>query len=85
MLENIKYVQSFFRAVRYNGIWKGRDSMMKFKVAQGCCFCSECLFACPRKAITMDKNGAHIDPDKCVGCGLCADNCASEAIVPYEA
>jgi Pyruvate/2-oxoacid:ferredoxin oxidoreductase delta subunit len=33
----------------------------------------------------MDKNGAHINPELCVGCGLCAQNCASEAIVAVEA
>ena len=43
-----------------------------------------CEDACPVGAITMDKNGAHIDLEKCVGCGKCAKNCASEAIVKIE-
>ena len=58
--------------------------MKKYQVLQGCCYCSECLFVCPRGAITMDKNGAHINPELCVGCGLCAQNCASEAIAEIE-
>jgi ferredoxin len=32
----------------------------------------------------MDKNGACIDLEKCIGCGRCAKNCASEAIVKIE-
>ena len=52
-----------------------------YQVSAGCCYCSECLFACPVNAITMDSNGAHIDEAICLGCGRCAANCASEAIV----
>jgi Fe-S-cluster-containing hydrogenase component 2 len=51
---------------------------------EGCCFCQECQYVCPVHAITMDKNGAHIDREKCIGCGKCAENCASEAIVKLE-
>jgi ferredoxin len=36
------------------------------------------------KAITIDKDGAHIDLVKCIGCGKCYDNCASEAIEAIE-
>ncbi|MBQ6646400.1 MAG: 4Fe-4S binding protein [Clostridia bacterium] len=43
-----------------------------------------CETECPVGAIVVGKTGAHIDPDKCVGCGSCADNCASEAIVAVE-
>lgn len=51
---------------------------------KGCCFCQECQYVCPVGAIRMDSKGAHIDEDKCIGCGACAQNCASEAIVPKE-
>jgi len=43
-----------------------------------------CETECPVGAIVLLKDGAKIDPDKCIGCGTCADNCASEAIVPVE-
>ena len=58
--------------------------MVKYSVDAGCCFCQECLFVCPVGAITMDKNGAHINQERCTGCGKCAKNCASEAIVKLE-
>ena len=58
--------------------------MKKYIVAAGCCFCQECLYVCPVKAITMDAKGAHIDQEKCVGCGKCANNCASEAIIEND-
>ena len=59
---------------------------VKFLIYQveGCCFCQECQYVCPVGAISMDSHGAHIDPDICIGCGQCAANCASEAIVEKE-
>ena len=56
---------------------------MVYKI-EGCCFCQECQYVCPVGAISMDSKGAHIDENKCVGCGICAKNCASEAIMPKE-
>lgn len=53
-----------------------------FAVTHGCVFCGTCILICPVQAIVMDKNGARIDPEKCQGCGQCAENCASEAIQP---
>lgn len=58
--------------------------MVKYNVETGCCFCQECQYVCPVHAITIGRNGAHIDREKCVGCGRCAENCASEAIVRLE-
>lgn len=69
---------------QYTDCRKGGIGMKKYVVSNGCCYCGECLFVCPAKAITMDKNGAHIDPDACIGCGQCARNCASEAISERE-
>ena len=63
----------------------GRKEMMKMVyVVEGCCYCQECLYVCPKGAIHMDSKGAHIDENKCVGCGICAKHCASEAILPKE-
>ncbi|MBR4125806.1 MAG: 4Fe-4S binding protein [Victivallales bacterium] len=30
--------------------------------------------------MTYDLEGAHIHQEKCIGCGTCMENCASEAI-----
>ncbi len=54
--------------------------MKKYTVDRGCTFCGTCVFECPVGAITLDENGAHINQEKCTGCGKCYDNCASEAI-----
>ncbi|MEN6305264.1 MAG: 4Fe-4S dicluster domain-containing protein [Armatimonadia bacterium] len=55
---------------------------MKFQytVTRGCTKCGWCIHECQAGAITMDKDGAHIDEKLCTGCGRCYDNCASEAI-----
>lgn len=57
--------------------------MVKFvyEVSNGCTLCGMCIYECPVGAIKMTKAGALINKDLCRGCGLCADNCASEAIV----
>ena len=58
--------------------------MAKYQVNAGCTKCGECRFSCPVGAITMNKDGAHIDAELCIGCGSCYDDCASEAITLTE-
>lgn len=43
-----------------------------------------CLFVCPTGA--ADTENSIIDPQKCIGCGACAEACPSHAIslVPYD-
>jgi Pyruvate/2-oxoacid:ferredoxin oxidoreductase delta subunit len=36
---------------------------------------------CPHKAISLTNKGAWINQEKCQGCGICYQNCASEAIM----
>ncbi|MFH0940216.1 MAG: 4Fe-4S dicluster domain-containing protein [Planctomycetota bacterium] len=55
-----------------------------YVVSRGCTICGTCMPECPVKAITLTKGGAVIDPKKCKGCGVCYDNCASEAIERRE-
>lgn len=55
-------------------------------VVRGCTGCDTCRWLCKMQAITFDHAGAHVDPEKCVGCGVCAENCQSFAIsiMPFE-
>lgn len=55
-----------------------------YAVTRGCTWCNTCIYECPQGAITMAAEGAQIDQQLCVGCGICYDNCASEAIEVTE-
>ena len=52
----------------------------RIAVVRGCTGCDSCRWLCKTQAITFDHAGAHVDPEKCVGCGVCAENCQSFAI-----
>lgn len=54
--------------------------MIKYTVRTGCTLCGMCTYLCPVQAIQLLPDGAHIDLEKCIGCGICYRNCASEAI-----
>ncbi len=56
--------------------------------AKKCNACEQCFNDCPYHAIDMIKRTegnmkyetqAHVNPDKCVGCGICAGSCDSVA------
>jgi heterodisulfide reductase subunit A-like polyferredoxin len=51
-------------------------------VADECTTCEECVERCFFDAIAMEgeDRAALIDPDKCMGCGLCAPVCPVECI-----
>ena len=51
-----------------------------FRITNICCGCGACVMACPRGAISIQRDGqgfraAVIDRGKCVGCGLCRKVC----------
>ena len=58
---------------------KGKDVMKACSV--GCIGCMKCQKNCPEGAITVTNSVAHIDQDKCTGCGVCADVCPKKIIV----
>jgi 2-oxoglutarate ferredoxin oxidoreductase subunit delta len=57
-----------------------------------CKGCAYCVYACPKKIITIDnvfnKKGFFPavvkDPDKCTGCCICAEVCPDIAIEVYK-
>ena len=47
---------------------------------RNCSGCQACVPECPRRAITMLKSKAVIDPDTCVGCSRCYEVCTFNAV-----
>jgi len=60
--------------------------MMKYKVDPNLCVdCKLCLKAgCPALSVDPAAKKAVIDEPQCVGCGICAQICAKQAIVKEE-
>ena len=55
-----------------------------YEVTESCrgCLAHRCEDVCPRNAITFDEHQrAHIDKEKCVNCGRCAEACPYSAII----
>ena len=46
--------------------------------------CSACIKCCPVSAIEINEGIVTISPDKCVGCGVCTEECPTEAIYLME-
>lgn len=46
----------------------------------GCIACMMCAKVCEAGAITVENDLAHIDYDKCTGCGKCAEKCPVKII-----
>lgn len=57
---------------------KGKDVMAACSV--GCIGCMMCTKQCEFGAITVENNIAHIDYEKCTGCGKCAEKCPKKII-----
>lgn len=56
-----------------------------------CTGCRQCALDCPYEAITMvqRRDGraelvAHVDPERCVSCGICAGSCAPMGVGPPQ-
>ncbi|MBI4976857.1 MAG: 4Fe-4S binding protein [Spirochaetes bacterium] len=56
----------------------------KYIIDRGCKLCDACYWACPQKAVYAKDDRCHIDQAKCIGCGICYQNCANEAISIHE-
>ena len=60
----------------------------KVFVTDGCqgCLAHPCVEVCPKDAVTLDRTygRSHIDQDKCIKCGRCAQACPYHAIIIQE-
>jgi len=57
------------------GAWR---SLRPFKDDEKCTDCSLCWLFCPEGCITRDKY--DINYEYCKGCGICAEECPTDAI-----
>lgn len=48
---------------------------MSYIILEYCLNCGECSFKCPANAIYPGDTQYHIDPDKCIECGICQKIC----------
>ena len=46
-----------------------------------CIGCKMCEKVCQFDAVKVVDNIAHIDPEKCTGCGACAEKCPKKIIL----
>lgn len=57
-----------------------------YTVTDNCrnCLAHPCTSVCPVKAVSIIDGRSHIDREKCVRCGRCAEFCPYDAIVKYD-
>ncbi len=60
---------------------KDFGKVVKAACQAGCIGCKMCTRVCEDKAITVENNIAHINYDKCSGCGKCAEKCPAKIIL----
>lgn len=58
----------------------------QYRVTESCqnCLAASCQKVCPKGAISFVNGKSHIDPDKCIKCGKCANACSYHAIIHLE-
>lgn len=59
---------------------KDTAAAAKNKCDVSCIGCGACLKKCPNNAISIENSLAHIDYDKCDGCGECSNICKRKVI-----
>lgn len=59
---------------------------MSHVVAEPCIKCkfTDCVSVCPVDCFHEGANMLTIDPDECIDCGACVDECPVKAIMPEE-
>jgi ferredoxin len=63
-----------------------RRRFMAFVVCEPCIKCkyTDCVSVCPVACFHEGENSLSIDPDECIDCGVCVDECPVHAIFPEE-
>lgn len=51
---------------------------------QGCLGGGDCAAVCPVDAICIENDIAHVDPRKCIGCGMCVKACPNKIITLFD-
>ncbi len=59
---------------------KDKGPQVRKVCSAGCIGCMLCTKQCPSDAIHVEGNLAHVDYEKCVQCGACADRCPAKVI-----
>ncbi len=77
LIEFIPYDAKF--AVACSSKDKGKDVMAVCDT--GCIACHLCEKNCPRDAVHVEDNIAHIDQEKCIKCSICAQKCPKHVIL----
>ncbi len=77
LIEFIPYDAKF--AVACSSKDKGKDVMTVCDT--GCIGCKLCEKNCPRDAVHVVDNIAHIDQEKCIKCSICAQKCPKKVIL----
>ena len=59
---------------------------MTFVVCEPCIKCkfTDCVDVCPVACFHEGENMLAIDPDECIDCGVCVDECPVTAIYPDD-
>ena len=60
---------------------RDKGKAVKAQCSAGCIGCRGCVVRCKNGAMTFANNLAHIDYEKCTGCGDCTFKCPSKVIV----
>ena len=76
LIELVPYEQEYL--VQCNSKDRGKDVMSVCSV--GCIGCRMCEKVCESGAVTITDNIAHINAEKCTGCGKCAEKCPKKII-----
>lgn len=60
---------------------RDRGAAVKKACSAGCIACKLCEKQCENDAVKVENNVSHIDYEKCVSCGKCAEKCPVKVIV----